>query len=127
MITLFHKQMDYDYLLKAICLALLVIYTLFFIYCIYTLRNLYNKFGQNTNLKEEIPCPSTCNAGYECTQTEVPAEFVIGEVVQENVFEGIESAAEPAKEILEEASELHIEGEAVSDSNSSATPAPTTP
>ncbi len=38
-------------------------------------------------MKEELPCPNTCNPGYECKQSEAAADFVIGEVVEEGVAE----------------------------------------
>lgn len=44
--------------------------------------------------REELPCPNTCNPGYECKQTEGVADFVIGEVVQEGVAEDEKSEAD---------------------------------
>ena len=46
--------------------------------------------------KDELPCPNTCNPGYECTQSEPPNEFLIGEVVEENLFDGVEESREDA-------------------------------
>ena len=40
-----------------------------------------------SEMKEELPCPNTCNPGYECKQSEAAADFVIGEVAQEGVAE----------------------------------------
>ena len=47
--------------------------------------------------REELPCPNTCNPGYECKQTEAPADFVIGEVVQEGVAEDEKQDAAPVE------------------------------
>ena len=51
----------------------------------------------NSEKKDELPCPNTCNPGYECTQSEPPNEFLIGEVVEENLFDGVEESREDAE------------------------------
>ena len=92
---------DYDSVLKGLCLLLLFIYILFVIYYIYLARTVIAKC--TSEKVEELPCPNTCNPGYECTQTEVPNEFVIGEVVQESVFEEAETETEIQPEAEPEA------------------------
>ena len=56
--------------------------------------------------KEELPCPNTCNPGYECKQSETVADFVIGEVAQEGIAEdekqGVEIEAETELDSSEE-------------------------
>jgi hypothetical protein len=84
---------DYDSVLQGLCFLLLFIYILFVIYYIYLARTVIAKC--TSEKVEELPCPNTCNPGYECTQTEPPNEFVIGEVVQESVLEEAETEAQP--------------------------------
>jgi hypothetical protein len=62
-------------------------------------------------MKEDIPCPSTCNPGYECKQSEPVADFVIGEVVQEGVSEDEKPVEKPLVEDLSgNVPELNVEG-----------------
>jgi hypothetical protein len=48
---------------------------------------------------DKLPCPNTCNPGYECKQKDVVPDFVIGDVVQNGVAE------DEAPELEEEAPE----------------------
>jgi hypothetical protein len=91
---------DYDSVLKGLCLLLLFIYILFVIYYIYLARTVIAKC--TSEKVEELPCPNTCNPGYECTQTEPPNEFVIGEVVQESMLEEAETEVQPESEVQPE-------------------------
>ena len=52
---------------------------IFFYYLFLTVKS-YLKC--KSEMKDELPCPSTCNPGYECKQSDAPADFVIGEVVE---------------------------------------------
>lgn len=53
-----------------------------------------------TETKEDLPCPNTCEPGYECKQSEAAADFVIGDVVQEEIIE--EAPATDETEAVEE-------------------------
>jgi len=77
--------MDFDFALKILCLLLITAYSVGFIYYLYILRKL--RAECNSDKKDDIPCPSTCNPGYECTQTDPPSNFIIGDLVEESVFE----------------------------------------
>lgn len=72
-----------------ICAGFFMICSAAFFYYLYVAVKSYLRCKSET--KEELPCPSTCNPGYECKQSDPPADFVIGEVV-----EGVEG--QPAAE-----------------------------
>jgi len=98
--------MDYDFLLKALCLILIVLYSLVFVYYILVVARRSCKCA--SDLKDELPCPSTCNPGYECTETQAPTEFIIGDIVQEELAEpvtGTVEAVEPVTETVEPVTE----------------------
>jgi hypothetical protein len=78
------------------------VYGAFIVYYVYTVRNM---MGCDSEKKDELPCPNTCNPGYECTQTETPNEFVIGDVVEENLFDGVEQSREDADATEESSAE----------------------
>jgi hypothetical protein len=72
-------------LLNAVCAGFFILSTAVFFYYLYLTIKSYMKC--KSEKREELPCPNTCNPGYECKQTESVADFVIGEVVQEGVTE----------------------------------------
>jgi hypothetical protein len=84
--------MDVEAACKILCVLLLCFYGVFFIYYVYVLRNI--KALCQSEKEEELPCPNTCNPGYECTQTEGPTEFVIGDVVEEKIFDELQQSPE---------------------------------
>jgi hypothetical protein len=85
-------------LLNGVCAAFFMLSTVVFFYYLYLTIKSYMKCKSET--REELPCPNTCNPGYECKQTESVADFVIGEVVQEGVAE--DEKQEGAEAELEE-------------------------
>jgi len=91
--------MDYDILLKALCLLLIVLYTVVFAYYVLVVARRSCKCA--SDLKDELPCPSTCNPGYECTETQAPTEFIIGDVVQEELAEPATEAVEAVEPVTE--------------------------
>lgn len=95
--------MDYDILLKALCLILIVLYTVVFVYYVLVVSRRSCKCA--SDLKDELPCPSTCNPGYECTETQAPTEFIIGDVVQEELAEPVAETVEPVAEPVEPVTE----------------------
>ena len=64
----------------------------------------------NSEKEEELPCPNTCNPGYECTQTEGPTEFVIGDVVEETLSDEAEQSREDAEPAKDDAEGANTEG-----------------
>jgi hypothetical protein len=96
-------------MLNAVCAGFFILSTLIFFYYLYFLIKDYMR--HKSDMKEDIPCPSTCNPGYECKQSDAVADFVIGEVVQEGVSEDEKPVEEPPVEDLSgNAPELHVEG-----------------
>jgi len=71
--------------LNLVCAGFFMICTVVFFYYLYLSIKTYMRC--KSEMKEELPCPNTCNPGYECKQSEAAADFVIGEVVEEGVAE----------------------------------------
>jgi hypothetical protein len=90
-------------LVNLVCAAFFMICTAIFFYYLHLTLKAYLRCRSDT--KEELPCPNTCNPGYECKQSEASADFVIGEVVQEGVSEDDkqEEADAEATEVTEDA------------------------
>jgi hypothetical protein len=101
-------------MLNLVCAGFFILSTLIFFYYLYFLIKDYMR--HKSDMKEDIPCPNTCNPGYECKQSDAVADFVIGEVVQEGVSEDEKPedekpVEEPAVEDLSgNAPELNVEG-----------------
>jgi len=96
-------------MLNLVCAGFFMVSTLIFFYYLYFLVKHYMR--HKSDMKEDIPCPSTCNPGYECKQTEAVADFVIGDVVQEGVSEDEKPVEEPPVEDLSgNTPELNVEG-----------------
>ena len=72
-------------LLNLVCAAFFMICTVVFFYYMYL--TVKSSMKCSSEMREELPCPNTCNPGYECKQSEAVADFVIGDVVQEGVSE----------------------------------------
>jgi hypothetical protein len=96
-------------LLNLACAGFFMISTLIFFYYLYIF--IKNHTRCKSEMKDDIPCPSTCNPGYECKQSDAVADFVIGEVVQEGVSEDEKPLEEPLVEDLSgNAPELNVKG-----------------
>jgi hypothetical protein len=76
-----------------VCAAFFMTCTVVFFYYLFITIKSYMKCKSET--KEELPCPNTCSPGYECKQSDAPADFVIGEVVEEEFSAEAEAEAEP--------------------------------
>jgi len=88
--------------LNLACAAFFMLCTVVFFYYLYLTIKTFMRCKSET--REELPCPNTCNPGYECKQMEAPADFIIGEVVQEGVAEDEKQEAAPVElntEVLE--------------------------
>ena len=96
-------------MLNLVCAGFFMLSTLFFFYYLYFLIKHYMR--HKSDMKEDIPCPSTCNPGYECKQTDAVADFVIGEVVEEGVSEDEKPVEEtPVEDLSGNVPELNVEG-----------------
>ena len=93
--------------LNLVCAAFFMMCTVVFFYYLYLTIKSYMKCKSDT--KEDIPCPNTCNPGYECKQVETVPDFVIGEVVQEDVSE--EVIQEETSELLEAPAVTEVVGD----------------
>lgn len=90
--------MEYESIsfLQLFCVAFFMMCTVAFFYYLYGAIKGYLNCRSERN--EDLPCPNTCNDGYECKQSEAAADFVIGEVVQEGVSEDDKQAMEAEAE-----------------------------
>ena len=87
-----------------LCVAAFTVCCAVFFYFLFTTVKTYMKC--KSEKKDELPCPNTCNPGYECKQSDAPADFVIGEVVEEF------SETEAMPELVPEAAEAEAKPEA---------------
>ena len=87
-----------DELIRMICAGFFMVSTVIFFYYLYQTIKAYLRCKPE---KEDIPCPNTCNPGYECKQSDAPADFVIGEVVEE--FSEADAETEAMPELVPEA------------------------
>lgn len=75
--------------------TIFIVSTAAFCYYLYVVIKGYVKCSS-----DKLPCPNTCNPGYECKQKDVVPDFVIGDVVQDGVAEDeAEAEAEEADEL----------------------------
>ena len=91
--------MDSEWLFKFLCILLLCVYGALILYYSYILRKVWIECNSE---KDDIPCPNTCNPGYECTQSETPTEFTIGDVVEESVLEEVEQPPESTESTVKD-------------------------
>jgi len=75
--------------------------------------------------KEELPCPNTCSPGYECKQSDAPADFVIGEVVEEEFSAEADAMPELVPET--QAAETQAAETQAAETQAAETPAAETP
>jgi len=95
------------YLVISVFVGLLIYYVYF----------IFRTCGKcHSDKSEELPCPNTCNPGYECKPSEVEANIVVGDIVQEGfASETVEEAVEAPvveEKALEEAVEAPTTEEA---------------
>jgi hypothetical protein len=89
-----------DYILHALIVAMLVVSIGIISYYIYLLLVGCKQCTSDRN--EELPCPNTCNPGYECQPSEPEANIVIGDIVQEEFASESMDEAVPQKDVPEE-------------------------
>ena len=91
-------------LLSIACAAFFMLCSAIFFYYLYMTIKGYLRCKSERN--DELPCPNTCDPGYECKQSEAAADFVIGDVVQEGVSE--DDKQQDAAESTEVAEEVEF-------------------